>query len=351
MIDRVCGYRFKKTHRHGLCEAVIGILILISTLPALAAQPHLEPVTIQLRWFHQFQFAGYYAAIEKGFYTDEGLQVSLREFEPVKDRIAPVLEGKAQYGVGDPSLLKLRIQGEPVVVLAQIFQHSPAVLIARRESGIFSADDLVGKRVMLPLDEIGSAAIQAMIRQGVGDLNRITVVPHTYNQEKFINGDVDAMSGYLSNEPFKLKIKGIGVNTIDPRSYGIDFYGDNLFTTENEVVEHPERVGKMIRASIKGWAYALEHKDEIIDLIRTKYNPDLNRDQLRYEAKVIDQMIVPDLVPIGEINPKRYDRIAKTFHQLGMSTASSVPDGFHLHGPVRANGVLDHSGACLAGGS
>jgi ABC-type nitrate/sulfonate/bicarbonate transport system substrate-binding protein len=60
----------------------------------------LEPVTIQLRWFHQFQFAGYYAAIEKGFYADEGLQVSLREFEPGKDRIAPILEGKAQYGVG-----------------------------------------------------------------------------------------------------------------------------------------------------------------------------------------------------------------------------------------------------------
>jgi ABC-type nitrate/sulfonate/bicarbonate transport system substrate-binding protein len=173
MIDGVCGYRFKKTHRHGLCEAVIGILILISTVPVLAAQPHLEPVTIQLRWFHQFQFAGYYAAIEKGFYTDEGLQVSLREFEPGKDRIAPVLEGKAQYGVGDPSLLKLRMQGKPVVVLAQIFQHSPSVLIARRESGIFSADELVGKRVMLPLEDIGSAAIQAMILQAVGDLHRI----------------------------------------------------------------------------------------------------------------------------------------------------------------------------------
>jgi ABC-type nitrate/sulfonate/bicarbonate transport system substrate-binding protein len=123
----------------------------------------LEPVTIQLRWFHQFQFAGYYAAIEKGFYAAEGLQVSLREFEPGKNRIAPVLRGNAQYGVGDPGLLALRNQGKPVVVLAQIFQHSPAVLIARRESGIFSADELVGKRVILPLEDSGSASIQAMI--------------------------------------------------------------------------------------------------------------------------------------------------------------------------------------------
>ena len=328
MIDRACGPGFQNHPRRGLCGAAICMLILLSVFPALAAQSALEPVTIQLRWFHQFQFAGYYAAIEKGFYADEGLQVSLRPFQPGQDRIVPVLKGNAQYGVGDPGLLALRDQGKPVVVLAQIFQHSPAVLISRRESGIFSADELVGKRVMLPLDDIGSASIQAMILNEIGDLNRITVVPYAYNDEKFTKGDVDAMSGYLSNEPYKLKIKGVAVNIIDPRSYSIDFYGDNLFTTEKEVVEHPERVNKVIRATLKGWAYALKHKDDIIDLILTKYNPNLNREQLRYEAKMIDQMIVPDLVPIGEINPKRYDRIAETYHRLGMITASTVPDGF-----------------------
>jgi ABC-type amino acid transport substrate-binding protein/ABC-type nitrate/sulfonate/bicarbonate transport system substrate-binding protein len=328
MIDRACGPGFQNHPRRGLCGAAICMLILLSVFPALAAQSALEPVTIQLRWFHQFQFAGYYAAIEKGFYADEGLQVSLRPFQPGQDRIAPVLKGNAQYGVGDPGLLALRDQGKLVVVLAQIFQHSPAVLISRRESGIFSADELVGKRVMLPLDDIGSVSIQAMILNEIGDLNRITVVPYAYNDEKFTKGEVDAMSGYLSNEPYKLKIKGVAVNIIDPRSYSIDFYGDNLFTTEKEVVEHPERVNKVIRATLKGWAYALKHKDDIIDLILTKYNPNLNREQLRYEAKMIDQMIVPDLVPIGEINPKRYDRIAETYHRLGMITASSVPDGF-----------------------
>jgi len=233
--------------------SVVSLFFSISAVPVWATQPHLEPVTIQLRWFHQFQFAGYYAAIEQGFYAEEGLQVSLREFEPGINRIVPVLEGKAQYGVGDPALLNLRNQGKPVVVLSQIFQHSHTVLIARRESAIFSADELVGKRVMLPLDDIGSAAIQAMILEELGDLNRINVVSHTYNDEKFIKGDVDAMSGYLSNEPFKLKIKGVAVNIIDPRSYGIDFYGDNLFTTDNEIAEHPERVNKIIRATLKGW--------------------------------------------------------------------------------------------------
>ncbi|MGB5422605.1 MAG: ABC transporter substrate-binding protein, partial [Desulfobacterales bacterium] len=288
----------------------------------------LEPVTIQLRWFHQFQFAGYYAAIEKGFYAEEGLRVSLREFEPGKDRIAPVLEGKAQYGVGDPSLLKLRMQGQPLVVLAQIFQHSPSVLMTRRESGVFSPEELVGKKVMMPLGDFGSAAIQVMILDALGDLNRLSLIPQTYNHEKLITGDIDAMATYLSNEPFKLKSKGVAVNVIDPRSYGIDFYGDNLFTTEKEVDQQPDRVKKMVRATLKGWEYALEHKDEIIDLILKKYNPALGRNQLGYEAKVVDQMIVPDLVPIGEINPRRYERIAETYRRLGISQSSTVPEGF-----------------------
>ena len=159
-------------------------------------------------------------------------------------------------------------------------------------------------------------------------MNRVSLIPQTYNHEKLITGDIDAIATYLSNELFKLKSKGVAVNVIDPRSYGIDFYGDNLFTTEKEVDQQPDRVKKMVRATLKGWEYALEHKDEIIDLILKKYNPALGRNQLGYEAKVVDQMIVPDLVPIGEINPRRYERIAETYRRLGISQSSTVPEGF-----------------------
>jgi two-component system sensor histidine kinase EvgS len=175
---------------------------------------------------------------------------------------------------------------------------------------------------------MGNAPIQAMLLETLGDMGRITVIPHSYDDVDLINGRVDAMSTYLSSEPFKLKKKGVAVNIIDPHSKGIDFYGDNLFTTEKEIKAHPERVKKMIRATLKGWAYALEHKEESIALIQKRYNPDIDQDQLRYEAKVIDQMILPDLVPIGEINPRRYERIAKIYHRLGMSQSSTVPDGF-----------------------
>jgi signal transduction histidine kinase/ABC-type nitrate/sulfonate/bicarbonate transport system substrate-binding protein len=269
-----------------------------------------------------------YAALEKGFYAEEGLDVSLREFDPGTGRVTPVLEGKAQYGVGDSGLLKRRAEGKPVVVLAQIFQHSPQILLTRKESGIFSPYELNGKRMMLPVDDIGNVSIQAMLLETLGDINRVKVIPHSYNYDDLADGKTDAMTGYLSNEPFRLKKKGVAVNIIDPRSYGIDFYGDNLFTTESEINDHLERVRRMIRATLKGWAYALENKDEIISLIIKKYNPDLDQDQLRFEAKVVDQMILPDLIPIGDINPRRYERIAETYQRLGLSQSSTVPDGF-----------------------
>jgi two-component system sensor histidine kinase EvgS len=306
---------------------VLSFISFLNVGAVCAQKASPEPVTLQLRWFHQFQFAGYYAAIEKGFYAEEGLQVSLREFEPGKDRIAPVLEGKAQYGVGDPALLRLRFQGKPVVVLAQIFQHSPSVLITLRESGILSPDELDGKKVMMPLDDIGSAPIQAMLLDALGNMDRITIVPYSYADVDFVTDKIDAMSTYLTNQPFKLKKKGVAVNIIDLGSYGIDFCGDNLFTTVKEIAEHPERVKKMIRTTIRAGPMPWRTKTRS-SLILKKYNSNLDPDQLRYEAKVVDQMIMPDPVPIGEINPRRYERIAETYQRLGISQSSIVPEGF-----------------------
>jgi two-component system sensor histidine kinase EvgS len=292
-----------------------------------AAASHPESaVTIQLRWSHQFQFAGYYAAVEKGFYAEEGLEVTFLEAVPGQDRVAPVLEGKASYGVGDAGILKLRAEGKPVVLLAQIFQHSPGILMSRRDSDIFSPYELQGKTIMIPEDPISGIAVKAMLLETLGSLDRLTILPCARGSE-LINDKADAVAGYLSNEPFQYQQKGLPINIIDPRSYGIDFYGDNIFTTDHEIRTHPERVKKMIRATLKGWDYALKNKEEIINLILAD-NPALDRENLQFEAKVIDQMIQPDLVPMGDIQPRRYARIAQLFHRLGLSPSPEVPEDF-----------------------
>ncbi|MBC2734027.1 MAG: ABC transporter substrate-binding protein [Desulfobacteraceae bacterium] len=295
---------------------------------AFAATPTLEPVTIQLRWSHQFQFAGYYAAVEKGFYAAEGLDVTLQAAVPGQDRVTPVLEGRAQYGVGDAGILKLRADGRPLVVLAQIFQHSPGILMTRRDSDIYSPYELKGKTVLLNQDPAGSAAVRAMILETLGSLDQVNIIPRHYADEEFTGGKADAVAGYLSNEPYRMKQAGLAINIIDPRSYGIDFYGDNLFTTEQEIASHPERVEKVRRATLRGWAYALQHKEEVIDQIRAKYDPGAIREKLDFESKVVEQMILPDLVPIGELHPGRYGRIAEIFYRLEMSPSAEVPKGF-----------------------
>ena len=92
----------------------------------------LDRVAVQLKWHHQFQFAGFYAAQDKGYYREEGLEVALLEAQPGSDPVQAVLSGRARYGTGDSSLLLHRAAGQPVVVLASIFQHSAAALVARR---------------------------------------------------------------------------------------------------------------------------------------------------------------------------------------------------------------------------
>jgi two-component system sensor histidine kinase EvgS len=308
--------------------SVITMHVSVDCIDVFAAQSlKYESVNIQLRWSHQFQFAGYYAALEKGYYADEGLEVTLTEAALGMDRIKPVLKGQAQYGIGDSGILKLRSEGQPLVVLAQIFQHSPNILITRRDSNIFGPYELVGKTVMIGKDDASSVAVRAMLLETLGNTDQVTVLSRTGNEVLF-DGQADAVAGYISNEPFHYRLKGLDVNIIDPRSYGIDFYGDNLFTTDDEIRSHPERVKKVLRATLKGWNYALRNNEEIIDIILAKYNPDLDRKKLRYEAKVIDQMILPELIPIGDIQPKRYARIAELYHRLGLTTSPELPEGF-----------------------
>ncbi|MBR9885626.1 MAG: ABC transporter substrate-binding protein, partial [Oceanospirillales bacterium] len=107
----------------------------------------LESVRLQLKWFHSFQFAGYYMAKEKGFYEEAGLDVELIERDPKLNNIRQVIEGTADYGVADSSLLLYRAEGNPVRVMASIFQHSPLVFITRGSSDNIGPESLAGKRL------------------------------------------------------------------------------------------------------------------------------------------------------------------------------------------------------------
>ena len=130
-----------------LRQILFGVAILLWH-PGLQSAP-LRKVTLQLKWAHDFQFAGYYAAQAKGFYAAEGLDVALREAGPKRLPLPVVESGQAEFGVSDMEVFQAYQEGRPLVSLGVVFQHAPVILMARARSGITAVQDLVGKKVML----------------------------------------------------------------------------------------------------------------------------------------------------------------------------------------------------------
>ncbi len=297
---------------------------LICAGAGAAAPPPAETVVLQLNWKHQFQFAGYYASIEKGYYREAGFDVRLREVQEGRDPIETVLSGSADYGVGASELALRRAQGQPVVVMASILQHSPLVLIAIGR-GAASIHELAGKKVMLMPHE--TELIAYLRREGL-PLDRIEQVPHSFDVDDLIKGRVSAASGYSTDEPYLLKKAGIAYNVFSPRASGIDFYGDTLFTAQKIARERPDRVAAFLAASLRGWQYAMDHPEEIADLIIARYSRRKTRDHLLFEAAELHRLMQPQLVEIGHMNPGRWDHIAATYAEVGMLPADYSLDGF-----------------------
>ena len=304
------------------------LLLVAGQAPAQDGKPQKpEVVNLQLRWLPQFQFAGYYTAVEKGFYADEGLEVRIHAGAPDRQPAPEVLSGRAQYATGNSEILLARLQGKPLVALAAIFQHSASVLLALRESNIRTAHDLVGKKVMFMDSKNDPDFLTMLLNEGI-PASRISILPSSYDFDDLITGKVDAYNSYLTNEPFILMQRGIDYTVINPRNYRVDFYSDILFTSEDEVRKHPRRVEAMRRASLKGWRYAMTNPDEIIDLLIAKYQVKKSREHLAFEAEAMRPLILPELVEIGHMNPERWRHMADTFVRAEIIGPGYSLDGF-----------------------
>src|ERR1700756_3955812 len=226
--------------RHGrdvlftLC--LTGGLVFLSGTQALA----LDQVSLQLKWKHQFQFAGYYAAIEKGFYRENGLEVEIREGGPGVDAGTEVAYGAADFGVCTTSVLTSSIERKNNVVIGVIFQHSAAIILVPYRAGIHTISELKGRRLM---DTPGSDDIAAMLKhEGVDYHQDMPRVTHSGNPRDLLRGRADAMIAYSTNEPYLLEQYGTPYRSFSPAAYGFDFYGDNLCTPRKQLAEHPARV-------------------------------------------------------------------------------------------------------------
>ncbi|MCP3672501.1 MAG: ABC transporter substrate-binding protein [Gammaproteobacteria bacterium] len=304
------------------------VLALLCLLPAVAtAQPDGEAVTLQLKWKHQFQFAGYYMALEKGYYTAAGLDVTIQPHNQNKSPVEVMLAGRADYAVTGSDIVIHRAVGDPVIALAAIFQHSAYGFLVRADSEIKKIEEFAGHRVMLGTGSQDAALHAALKGAGIKPSD-ITQIPSSFDVNSLIRGETDVFNAYVTDQRFHMEQAGVAGRYILPINYGVDFYGDILVTTEKEVKQHPERVDKFMRASLKGWEYALAHQDEAIALIQKKYNTqNMSYEHLAYEARATRELIQPLLVKLGHINPTRWEHIKTTLEGLGFIKLGSSIDG------------------------
>lgn len=300
---------------------LICFLLFLVLSPAYA----LEKVILQLNWKHQFQFAGYYAAIEKGYFREAGFDVSLRELAEGIDPVDSVLKGEADYGVAASELALRRGRGQPVVVLAAIIQHSPLVLLVNRRQ-VPSVDALHERRIMLAPHE--SELYAYLKREGVENFQ---AEAHSFDPADLIAGKVDAISGYSTDEPFLLREARFPYRQFSPDSVGIDFYGDALFTVEKKIKQSPAAVRAFREAVLRGWRYAMANPEEIVDLIGERYSARHSRAHLLFEASEMARLMQPELVDIGHMSATRWQHIAQTYSELGMLPANASLDGLLYH--------------------
>jgi len=216
----------------------VGFLLFSCFIQAHVVEP-LQKVNLYLNWHHQFEFAGYYAAKHKGFYSALGLDVEIHELDQSQSIKNQVLVAEGNYGVDYSQIVLAHMQGEPVVMLANILKHSPHMLVVQPD--IRSPKDLIGKRIMAVPGELSDAGMATMLRQFSISDEQYSQIPHTFDIDAFASGGVDAMTVYTTNQLYELDQRDVRYNLLNPNHYAGLLYSGNLFTSEREAKQHTDR--------------------------------------------------------------------------------------------------------------
>lgn len=301
------------------------LLILSPVHAAQADEQAHHDVTIQLHWQHQFQFAGIYAAKEKGYFQQAGLNVDIQTgFTHPYDEVE---SGEVEFGLSGTGIVVEYLKGRPLVALGATFQNSPYVWLVRADSGIYSAQDFIGKTVTRQSYADDLAAI--FLKEDIDTSQIHFVPPKATDIDDLIAGRVDALTAYISNEPFKLAQQQLPYRVIAPKDYGISFYSDILFTSQDFLDSHPQQVKAFREAIYRGWQYAAEHPQEIIELILDKYNSqNKSRSHLQFEADQLIKLSLYPTVEFGHMTQSRWQQIGEIYQDLGLYDSVGDLDAF-----------------------
>ncbi len=317
------------------------LLLLIFILVTSLFANENQKVSLQLLWKHQFEFAGFYMAKEKGFYQDVGLDVEFKEYSSNIDIAADVENGKSTFGLGYPDIILSKANGIDIILLNAILQSSPQVLVSLKSAGIQSMKDLKNKKYnTFTTNENQEVTIKSMLFSQNVTFDNMIQTKDRYNINNLINGTVDVVSAYSTNEVYDLKSKNLKYNIWDPKDYGFDFYDNILFTSKKQLNQNKNLVENFQKASLMGWEYAFNNIDETVEVILKKYNTqNKTKEALLYEANALKKLAYYETNTIGKIEETKIQRIIDIYNLMGL-IQSDIPTVDFIYDPSKKEIIL-----------
>lgn len=231
----------------------------------------MQKVKIQLKWVPQAQFAGLYVAQEKGFYKDEGIDVEIVPGGPDVVIEQQVVNGAVDLGISSmDSLLVNRDNGLPLVSLAQITQKSSYRLLAKKSTGIDTPAKMKGKKVGSWMGSQQFQILAFLEKNGLDPKTDINLVKQGFTMDQFFNDQVDVAISTIYNEYHVVLESGMkesDMNVFNIEDAGVAMLEDTLIAKEDWVKDNRELAVKTVRATLKGWNYAIDHQDEAVDIV------------------------------------------------------------------------------------
>ncbi len=316
-------------------QTVSVVILVIGLLSvAVAHEGPLDEVTLIPQWIPQAQFAGYMVALEKGFYREAGIDLTLLHGGPSRAPLSHLATGKATFATDWlTNGIRQRAIGQPIVELAQIIQKSALILVARKDGGILKPQDFNGKKVGL---WEGHFYIQPMLFFRKFGIN-VQVIPNYTSVGLFLKGALDAMSVMYYNEYHTLIQNGLNhdeLSTFVLSDYGLNFPEDAIFTLESTYKNNPDLCKRFVDASIRGWVYAFNHQNEALNIVMKHVddaNTPSNRSHQKWMLAKMKELIEGDSSgsKIGRLNREEYMRVAEAMLEYRMISEIPPFDQFY----------------------
>jgi NitT/TauT family transport system substrate-binding protein len=282
-------------------------------------QAEAADVTLQLKWVTQGQFAGYYAALEQGYYEDENLNVTIKPGGPdiVPEQV--VLGGQAEFGINWlDNTLATRDQGGKIVNIAQVFARSGMTELTWADSGLDSIEDLAGKKVGVWLGGNEHKLFAALTKNGIDPQKDAQIVAQPFDMNLFLNREVDAAAAMTYNElaqVLETKNPDTGelytlddLNVMKMSDLGTGALEDGIFVTEEWIADEANQdiAKRFLKASFKGWVYCRDNPDDCVQYVLDA-GPTLGEGHQRWMVNEINKLIWPNDNGIGIMDAEDYD--------------------------------------------